>query len=466
MDDQEQFDTDSPATRLLDALGRGDLNALLLEFRPTTIVRTEDQSWAVQGEDEVLFWLEDAFAQFPGLVFDSHARHIGYGQVIEEARVRDIGAPPVADETGDESPEGPDGPDGRAAGDGVGETAGSGGGGAIVLDRDFGKPEGSQLNMPVRLTVLHDDAYVHEIIASYPRALLRAAMGLHVDPLDMALSEIQSAFVAPAGSGFKTYQLDKKRNIETEYAVPPPVPPARIAEPEPEPEPELEPEPEPEREPITLDEAWTPPPFVPQDTFDLEDDEDDKRGRRRALLVVPLVMLLVAGIAGGTWWLGRDDNATARPPQQTEPTKKSDKPTKKPTSGSPSSSPTTKPTKKQTDKPDVVFQSDLAFAINSAELSGAAERALDDLAAKIRDAGLKGTIEVHGYTDSIGSAAYGRELSLRRANSVKNYLRSALDGYKIPIKTFGHGETNPVATNKTEAGRQKNRRVTITLPDS
>ncbi len=87
----DDVDASSPATRLLDALGRGDLNALLLEFRPTTIVRTEDRSWSVQGEEEVLYWLEEAFERFPGLVFDSHARHVGYGQVIEEARVRDIG---------------------------------------------------------------------------------------------------------------------------------------------------------------------------------------------------------------------------------------------------------------------------------------------------------------------------------------------------------------------------------------
>ena len=45
----------------------------------------------MQGEEEVLYWLEEAFERFPGLVFDSHARHVGYGQVMEEARVRDIG---------------------------------------------------------------------------------------------------------------------------------------------------------------------------------------------------------------------------------------------------------------------------------------------------------------------------------------------------------------------------------------
>ena len=79
MGDQDDINASSPATRLLDALGRGDLNALLLEFRPTTIVRTEDRTWSVQGEEDVLYWLEEAFERFPGLVFDSHARHFGYG---------------------------------------------------------------------------------------------------------------------------------------------------------------------------------------------------------------------------------------------------------------------------------------------------------------------------------------------------------------------------------------------------
>ncbi len=448
MDDQEEFDTNSPATRLLDALGRGDLNALLVEFRPTTIVRTEDRSWSVQGEEEVLYWLEDAFERFPGLVFDSHARHIGFGQVIEEARVRDIGLPPSsADEAGEDGGDDPSS-EGQPPG---------GGGGSLVLDRDFGKREGPALNMPVRLTVLHDDAYVHEIIASYPRALLRAAMGLHVDPLDMAVSEIQSAFVAPAGSGFKTYQMGSKPRVETEYAAPLPVATARVVEPEPEPTPEPE--------PVDLEEAlktsWTPPPFVP----DAPDDEDEGGRHRRALLVVPLVVLLVAAIAGGTWWLGRDDGtATADPPRSTESTK-AVKPTKKPSSSAPTPTPTKQPTKKPTEKPDVTFQSDLAFAINSAELSNAAKKAIAQLAGDIREAELQGTIEVHGYTDNQGSAAYGLELSLARANAVKSYLKQSLGGYQITIKAFGHGEKNPVASNKTEKGRAKNRRVEITLPD-
>jgi len=65
-----------------------------------------------------------------------------------------------------------------------------------------------------------------------------------------------------------------------------------------------------------------------------------------------------------------------------------------------------------------------------------------------------------GHTDSIGTEAYNQKLSERRAAAVKEYLVSK----GIPsakITTIGKGKTQPVATNKTKEGRQKNRRVDI-----
>lgn len=67
-------------------------------------------------------------------------------------------------------------------------------------------------------------------------------------------------------------------------------------------------------------------------------------------------------------------------------------------------------------------------------------------------------VKIAGHTDSNGSNAYNQGLSERRADSVKRFLV----GHGISparLTTIGYGETRPIATNETAAGRQKNRRV-------
>ena len=70
-------------------------------------------------------------------------------------------------------------------------------------------------------------------------------------------------------------------------------------------------------------------------------------------------------------------------------------------------------------------------------------------------------VSVDGYTDSVGSDAYNQKLSERRAKGVYDYLTehgvdaSRLDGPK------GFGKSSPIDTNKTSAGRQRNRRVEL-----
>jgi len=69
-------------------------------------------------------------------------------------------------------------------------------------------------------------------------------------------------------------------------------------------------------------------------------------------------------------------------------------------------------------------------------------------------------VEVAGHTDSVGTDAYNQKLSERRAAAVKDYLVSkGIAASKVT--TIGKGESQPVATNKTAEGRQKNRRVDI-----
>lgn len=65
---------------------------------------------------------------------------------------------------------------------------------------------------------------------------------------------------------------------------------------------------------------------------------------------------------------------------------------------------------------------------------------------------------IKAYADDVGDAAYNRELSDRRAKSVKSYL--VLKGVPPPsIRFHGFGAENPIADNNTEEGRAKNRRV-------
>jgi outer membrane protein OmpA-like peptidoglycan-associated protein len=70
-------------------------------------------------------------------------------------------------------------------------------------------------------------------------------------------------------------------------------------------------------------------------------------------------------------------------------------------------------------------------------------------------------VQVEGHTDGIGSDTYNQRLSQRRAESVKRYL---VQHFHIPADRLvvkGLGESNPIATNDTPEGREKNRRVEV-----
>jgi outer membrane protein OmpA-like peptidoglycan-associated protein len=71
-------------------------------------------------------------------------------------------------------------------------------------------------------------------------------------------------------------------------------------------------------------------------------------------------------------------------------------------------------------------------------------------------------LEIEGHTDSVGSDSYNQALSDRRAESVRSYLVSQRIAAQS-ITTKGFGESRPVATNATAAGRQQNRRVELVV---
>jgi outer membrane protein OmpA-like peptidoglycan-associated protein len=109
----------------------------------------------------------------------------------------------------------------------------------------------------------------------------------------------------------------------------------------------------------------------------------------------------------------------------------------------------------------VTFNSGLLFDFDSEVLREEAKTNLRAMAvslAKYPDTNLL----ILGHTDQLGSEAYNQRLSERRANSAASYLISqGVSG--VRLGTRGLGETEPVATNETEAGRQANRRVEVAI---
>lgn len=69
------------------------------------------------------------------------------------------------------------------------------------------------------------------------------------------------------------------------------------------------------------------------------------------------------------------------------------------------------------------------------------------------------SITIEGHTDNTGNAAYNKKLSQRRADAVKKYMVKKNNIDENRLKTVGYGIEKPVASNKTKAGRAKNRRV-------
>jgi outer membrane protein OmpA-like peptidoglycan-associated protein len=71
-------------------------------------------------------------------------------------------------------------------------------------------------------------------------------------------------------------------------------------------------------------------------------------------------------------------------------------------------------------------------------------------------------IEIRGHTDNVGDEKANESLSLQRANEVMKYLSSkGVPQNQMTAK--GYGESKPVATNDTEAGRAKNRRTEFVI---
>ena len=107
----------------------------------------------------------------------------------------------------------------------------------------------------------------------------------------------------------------------------------------------------------------------------------------------------------------------------------------------------------------ISLSSETSFATGGSTLSAGGRNAVSELAGKLEGGDIKKII-VSGHTDDRGSAAFNQSLSEKRANAVRaELIRNGVNAGLI--QTVGHGESRPIATNSTAAGRAQNRRVEI-----
>ena len=103
------------------------------------------------------------------------------------------------------------------------------------------------------------------------------------------------------------------------------------------------------------------------------------------------------------------------------------------------------------------------FKLDSYELSDDAKAALNEFGNKVKALDQQYFVEIQGHTDDTGGERYNEELGQRRADSVRRYLSRE---HKLPLNrmsTISYGDTLPVESNKTRAGRSAHRRVVLVV---
>lgn len=103
----------------------------------------------------------------------------------------------------------------------------------------------------------------------------------------------------------------------------------------------------------------------------------------------------------------------------------------------------------------------ILFDEGKSTLRPQAEQNLKQIAASIDKRYKGGAVRVYGFTDSVGTPGYNKELADQRATTVRNWLVTNAGISQDKIYVNAVGESDPVATNATAQGRQQNRRVEI-----
>ncbi len=119
---------------------------------------------------------------------------------------------------------------------------------------------------------------------------------------------------------------------------------------------------------------------------------------------------------------------------------------------------------RDSDRGIVVNLPDVLFAFNNANLTPQARSTVREIADVINQAPAR-RISVEGHTDSIGTIDYNYRLSDSRARSVGTELeRNSVAPRRITTRALG--ETEPIASNRTDQGRRRNRRVEVIIENA
>ena len=112
---------------------------------------------------------------------------------------------------------------------------------------------------------------------------------------------------------------------------------------------------------------------------------------------------------------------------------------------------------------EVVLSDDsVKFPLDSSKLSKEAEQRLNDFADKLKADNRNVYLEIQGHTDKTGTDNINMQLGEKRAEAVRLFMNE----HGVPLNrmaTISYGEKDPVADNKTKAGRAQNRRVVLVV---
>lgn len=113
----------------------------------------------------------------------------------------------------------------------------------------------------------------------------------------------------------------------------------------------------------------------------------------------------------------------------------------------------------------IVINEKVLFEVNSDKIQEVSHDLLNEVAKVIQENPQIKKIEIQGHASAEGSDTHNMKLSDRRAKSVRKYLTGKAGVTKDHLTAKGYGETQPIASNDTDDGREKNRRVEFVITE-